>query len=154
DLVKEGQVLFQIDPKPFRAQLDAAKGQVLAQQARFNTAKANLERIKPLAEQDALSKADLDRAQGEYDSANAGVFGAEAKLREAELNLGYTTIQSPVTGFASRSQQRQGTYINAMGDTAALTYVAAVDPIWVNFSVSQNQMARLRNEVQAGRVKV
>ena len=116
ELVKEGQLLFQLDPKPFQAQVDAASGQVLAQQARFTTAKANLERVKPLAEQDALSRADLDRAQGEYDSANAAVFAAQAKLREAELNLGYTTIRSPVTGFASRSQQRQGAYINAMAE--------------------------------------
>jgi membrane fusion protein (multidrug efflux system) len=152
ELVKEGQLLFQLDPKPFQAQVDAAKGQVLAQQARFTTAKANLARTKPLALQDALSRADLDRAQGEYDSASAAVFAAEAKMREAELNLGYTTIRSPVTGFASRSQQRQGTYINAMAESAQLTYVAAVDPVWVNFSVSQNQMARLRSDASAGRV--
>jgi len=152
ELVKEDQLLFQLDPKPFKAQVDAAKGQVLAQQARFATAKANLARTKPLAEQDALSRADLDRAQGEYDSASASVFAAEAKLREAELNLGYTTIRSPVTGFASRSQQRQGSYINAVAESAQLTYVAAVDPVWVNFSVSQNQMARLRSDASAGRI--
>jgi membrane fusion protein (multidrug efflux system) len=152
--VKQDQLLFQLDPKPFQAQADAAKGQVLAQQARFTTAKANLARTKPLALQDALSRADLDRAQGEYDSASAAVFAAEAKLREAELNLGYTTIRSPVTGFASRSQQRQGTYINAMAESAQLTYVAAVDPVWVNFSVSQNQMARMRSDMSAGRVTV
>ena len=151
-LVKEGQVLFQLDPKPFQAQLDAAQGQVLAQQARFATAKANLERTKPLAAQDALSRADLDRAQGDHDAANAGVYAAEAKLREAELNLGYTTIRSPVAGFASRAQQRQGSYINAMTESAQLTYVVAIDPVWVNFSVSQNQMARMRSEMVAGRV--
>jgi len=152
ELVKEGQLLFQIDPKPFRAQLDAARGELLAQEARFATAKANLERVKPLAEQDALSRADLDRAQGDYDAANAAVYAAGAKLREAEINLGYTTIRSPVTGLASRSQQRQGTYINAMGDTAQLTYVVALDPVWVNFSVSQNQMARINADALAGRV--
>ncbi len=152
ELVQQGQVLFQLDPKPFKAQLDAAQGQVLAQQARFATAKANLERIKPLAAQDAVSRADLDRAQGDHDAANAAVYAAEAKLREAELNLGYTTIRSPVTGYASRTQQRQGAYINAMTDSAQLTYVVAIDPVWVNFSVSQNQMARMRNEIAAGRV--
>jgi membrane fusion protein (multidrug efflux system) len=152
ELVKEGQVLFQLDQKPFQAQLDAAKGELFAQQARFSTAKSNLDRVKPLAQQDALSKADLDRAQGDYDAANAAVYAASAKLREAELNLGYTVIRAPVTGLASRSQQRQGAFINAMTETAQLTYVAAIDPIWVNFSVSQNQMAQLRDEVSAGRV--
>jgi membrane fusion protein, multidrug efflux system len=152
ELVQQGQILFQLDPKPFKAQLDAAQGQVLAQQARFATAKSNLERTKPLAAQDAVSRADLDRAQGDYDAANAAVYAAEAKLREAELNLGYTTIRSPVTGYASRTQQRQGAYINSMTDSAQLTYVVAIDPVWVNFSVSQNQMARIRNDMAAGRV--
>src|SRR3954453_14994691 len=118
ELVKEGEVLFELDPKPFQAQLDAAKGELLAQRARFATARANLDRVKPLAEQDALSRADLDRAQGEHDSAAAAVFSAGAKVREAELNLGYTVIRAPVLGFASRATQRQGAYINAMSDGA------------------------------------
>lgn len=152
ELVKEGQVLFQLDPKPFQADLDAAKGELLSQEARFATAKANLARVKPLAEQDALSRADLDRAQGDYDAASAAVFAARAKVRAAQINLGYTTIRAPVTGLASRSSQRQGAYINAMSDGAKLTYVAALDPIWVNFSVSQNQAAKLRDMVKKGQL--
>jgi membrane fusion protein (multidrug efflux system) len=152
ELVKEGQVLFELDPKPFRAQLDAARGELLAQQARFTTAKANLDRVKPLVALDALSKADLDRSQGEYDSASAAVFSAQAKVKEQELNLGYATILAPVTGLASRSAQRQGAYVNAMAESAKLTYVAAIDPIWVNFSVSQNQAAKMREMVEKKQV--
>jgi membrane fusion protein (multidrug efflux system) len=152
EVAKEGELLFELDRKPFEAQLDGAKGEVLAQQARFATARANLERIKPLAEQDALSRADLDRAQGEYDGAKAAVFSAEAKRRQAELNLGYTLIRAPVTGVAGRALQRQGSYINAQADSAQLTYVAALDPMWVNFSVSQNQLARMRSELASGRM--
>ena len=146
EVVKEGQVLFQLDPKPFQAQLDAARGELQSQQARFTTAEANLGRVKPLAAQNALSQSDLDRAQGEFDASKAAVFSARAKVTEAELNLGYTTIRSPVSGLASRSLQRQGAYINSLAPEAMLTYVAAIDPIWVNFSVSQNQMAKWRNE--------
>ncbi len=152
EMVKEGDILFQLDPKPFRAEADAARGELLAQQARFSTAKANLNRVRPLVQMDAMSRADLDRAQGEYDAANAAVFAARAKLNEAEINLGYTTIRAPVTGVASRSLQRQGVFINSMSDAAHLTYVAAIDPVWVNFSVSQNQMAHLREEVAKGLV--
>jgi membrane fusion protein (multidrug efflux system) len=148
ELVKEGQLLFQLDQKPFRAQLDAARGELAAQQARFTAAKANLDRTRPLAKMDALSRADLDKAQGDYDSSNAAVFSAQAKVREQELNLGYTTITSPVNGLASRASQRQGAYINAMSEGAKLTYVAALDPMWVNFSVSQNQMAKVRELVE------
>jgi len=152
ELVKAGQVLFQLDPKPFRAQLEGAQGELQAQQARLTTARANLDRIKPLAQQNALSKADLDRAQGEFDSAKAAVFSAQAKVDEAQLNLGYTTIRSPVTGVASRSLQRQGAFVNSMAESAQLTYVAAIDPIWVNFSVSQNQMAGSKALVSSGQV--
>jgi membrane fusion protein, multidrug efflux system len=152
ELVKDGQVLFQLDPKPFQAQLDATRGELQSQQARLKTAKANLGRVKPLTEQNALSQADLDRAQGEFDAATAAVYAAQAKVKEAELNLGYTTIRSPVTGLTSRSLQRQGSFINAAAESANLTYVAAIDPIWVNFSVSQNQMAKWRDEEQKGRI--
>jgi membrane fusion protein (multidrug efflux system) len=147
EVVKEGQLLFQLDPKPFQAQLEAARGEMQSQQARFTTAQANLGRVKPLAEQNALSRADLDRAQGEFDSAKAAVFAAEAKVKEAELNLGYATIRSPVNGLASRSLQRQGAFVNAMSESANLTYVAAMDPIWVTFSVSQNLVAKWRDEI-------
>jgi len=152
ELVQEGQLLFALDPKPFRAQLDGARGELKAQQARLATAKANLGRILPLAKMDAMSRADLDKAQGEHDSANAAVFAAQAKVREQELNLGYTTITSPVTGLASRSAQRQGAYINAQSESAKLTYVAALDPIWVNFSVSQNQTTKLKDMIEKKQV--
>jgi len=150
ELVKEGQLLFQLDPRPLEAQLESARGALESQQARLVTAKANLGRVKPLAEQNALSLADLDRAQGEYDAARAAVLSAEGAVKEAELNLGYATIRSPVTGLAGRALQRQGAYINALADSANLTYVAAIDPIWVNFSISQNQEARWQDEIRRG----
>jgi len=100
--------------------------------------------VKPLADQDALPQIDLDRAKGELDAAKAAVFSAQAKVDEVQLNLGYATITSPVTGVAGRALQRQGAYVNSLADSANLTYVAALDPIWVNFSISQNQMARYK----------
>lgn len=147
DVGKEGQLLFQLDSRPFQAQLEEARGELHSQQARLATAKANLGRVKPLVQLNALSRSDLDRAQGEFDSATAAVFSANAKVKMAELNLGYATIRSPVTGLASRSLQREGSFINSATASANLTYVAAIDPIWVNFSVSQNQMARWRGEI-------
>ena len=150
ELVKEGQLLFQLDPKPFQAQLEAARGELLSQQARFTTAEANLGRVKPLAQQNALSQSDLDKAQGDYDASKAAVFSARAKVTEAELNLGYATIRSPVTGLAGRASQREGAYLNAQSSDSKLTYVAAVEPIWVTFSVSQNQVAKNRDMVAKG----
>jgi membrane fusion protein (multidrug efflux system) len=145
ELVKQGQLMFQLDTKPFQAQLNAALGELESQQARHTTAEVTYGRVKPLAEQDALPQTDLDRAKGELDSAKAAVFSARAKVDEAKLNLGYATISSPLTGVAGRALQRQGAYVNSLADSANLTYVAALDPIWVNFSISQNQMARYKD---------
>jgi membrane fusion protein, multidrug efflux system len=150
ELVKQGQLMFTLDPKPFQAQLNAAQGELQSQQARLVTAEATYGRVKPLTDQDALPLTDLDRAKGELDSAKAAVFSARAKVEEANLNLGYATITSPVTGLASRALQRQGAFVNSQADSANLTYVAAIDPIWVNFSVSQNQMAKWQALVKKG----
>ena len=152
ELVKEGEVLFRIDPKPFQAQLESAQGELKAQEARHSTAFANLNRIKPLTEMRAMSQADLDKAQGEFDSSRAAVYSAQAKVKEMQLNLSYATIRSPVTGVASRALQRQGAYVNSTSDNAKLTYVAALDPIWVNFSVSQNQLAKIKQETAQGQL--
>ena len=148
EFVKEGQLLFQIDPKPFKAQLDAAQGALDAQKARLNTATSTLKRVKPLAEQNALSQADLDRATGDFEVATAAVHTAVAKVREAELNLEYATIRSPVSGSAGRALQREGAYVGAAAETAKLTYVAALDPIWVTFSISQNQQSQIREMIE------
>ncbi len=150
ELIKQGQLMFKLDPKPFQAQLNAARGELESQQARYETAQVTYGRVKPLAEQDALPQTDLDRAKGELDAARAAVFSAQAKVDEAQLNLGYATITSPLTGVASRALQRQGAYVNSLADSANLTYVAALDPIWVNFSISQNQMARYKELAEKG----
>jgi membrane fusion protein, multidrug efflux system len=152
ELVKQGQLMFQLDPKPFQAQLNAARGELQSQQARLATADVTYGRVKPLAEQDALPQTDLDRAKGELDAAKAAVFSAQAKVEEAQLNVGYATISSPLTGIASRALQRQGAYVNSLADSANLTYVAALDPIWVNFSISQNQMARYKELADKGQM--
>jgi len=88
ELIKSGQLMFELDKKPFQAQLDAARGSLQSQQARFATAEFNLARVKPLAAQNALSQSDLDKAQGEFDASKAAVYSAQATVTQAELNLG------------------------------------------------------------------
>jgi membrane fusion protein, multidrug efflux system len=145
-MVKAGQAMFQIDPKPFQAQVAAAKGAVEKRQAQLWTAKANLDRVKPLAEQDAASRSDLDNAIGAVQSAEAELESARANLDKAELDLGYTTIVAPVTGVSGQALFREGAYLTA-GAGGRLSYVARIDPIWVTFSVSQNQMAQRQQDV-------
>jgi membrane fusion protein, multidrug efflux system len=144
DLVRAGQPLFQIDRKPLAASLQTAKGQLAEQQASLNVAVANLARVKPLAEQNAVSKKDLDDAVGNEQKARAAVIQAQGQVQTAELNLGYTTISSPLTGLSSFAKLQEGTYLSASNNL--LTYVAQLDPIWVNFSISENETLRYRDE--------
>ena len=150
--VSEGQVLFQIDKKPFLAALDAVKAEVEIRESQLWTARATYNRIKPLADQNAASKSDLDNAIGAVKSAEAGLQQAKANLDKANLDLGYTTITSPVSGFAGQSKIREGGYVAAGSQSATLTYVAKIDPAWVDFSISQNEQAEAIKEVESGRL--
>jgi membrane fusion protein (multidrug efflux system) len=142
-VVDKGDVLFQMDRKPFEAALAAARAELQAQQARLGTASANLKRVGPLAAEDALSPKDLDDAQGARDAAVAAVEGARSRVQQAEINLSYTTILSPVTGVTSFARKQPGSFI-APGADSLLTYVAALDPMRVNFSISENELLRYR----------
>ncbi len=147
-IVKQGQVLFEMDPKPFQVQLDQAKAALVKQEAALETARLNLERVKPLTEEKALSQKDLDEATGQYQSAAAGTEQVKAQVEAAKLNLSYTTITSPVDGVSSSAWQAVGTFVNPQN--SLLTTVAVLSPIWVNFSLSENQLQRNRDEVAKG----
>lgn len=147
-MVKAGEVMFQQDPKPFKAQLDAAKGALAAQEARWLTAKQNLARVKPLVALNALSQKDLDDAIGSEKAAEASVQTARADVEQAQLNLGYTTITSPLAGRSSYARVQDGAYVSPSNNL--LTYVDQVDPIYVNFSLSENQMLEVSGMVQSG----
>ena len=147
-VVKEGQVLFQMDSKPFQVQLDQAMAALAKQEAALETARLNLERTKPLTEQNALSQKDLDDATGQYQSAAAATEQAKAQVESAKLNLSYTTITSPVTGLSSSARQTDGTYINPQN--SLLTTVSVLNPIWVNFSISENEMYKYREQTAKG----
>lgn len=149
-LVRKGQTLFQVDRKPFEAQLAAAKGELAAQEASHAVAQATLIRVKPLVEQNALSKKDLDDAVGKERSTAAAVEVARANVMTAELNLGYTTIKSPIDGLASFAKIQDGSYLNANSQEALLTTVAALDPMRVNFSVSENEFLKYQDKVASG----
>ena len=151
-VVKNGQVLFQMDQKPFQAQVDAAKAALQRQQAAAEVAKQNLARTKPLAQENALSQKDLDDATGQAEQTQAAVEQAKAQLETANLNLSYTTIRSPVDGVSSYALVADGTYLNP--SNAQLTTVSVLTPMWVNFSVSENEMERIRNDVRSGQLKL
>jgi len=145
DYVKAGDLLFLMDKKPFQAQLDDASAALAKQKAALETARLNLDRVKPLVAQNALSKKSLDDATGVYESYAAAMDQAKAQLATAEINLSYCTITSPVTGITSAALQQDGAYISAA--TSQLTSVAVLSPIWVNFSLSENELQTYRDQV-------
>jgi membrane fusion protein (multidrug efflux system) len=151
-VVKAGQVLFQMDQKPFQAQVDGAAAALQRNQAAAEVARANLARTKPLAQLNALSQKDLDDAQGQYEQAAAAVEQSKAQLESAKLDLSYTTITSPVNGVSSFAAVADGTYVDAKN--AQLTTVSVLTPMWINFSVSENEMQRIRTEVKRGLLRL
>lgn len=149
DVVKTGQTLFQMDRKPFEAALASAQGQMAQQQARWEVAKATLGRVRPLAAQNAVSKMDLDNAVGAERESKAAVLAAEGAVRTAQLNLSYTTITSPLNGLSSDAKKQEGSYVTP-GESGLLTSVSQMDPMYVNFSLSENETLKYRDEIAAG----
>ena len=148
--VKQGQSLYTIDPAPFEAAVTRAQADVAAAEARLDQARRNVARFKPLYAEKAVSQKDYDDAVSAEHIGSADAKAAKARLHEAELNLGYTKVEAPVTGVAGRSQRSEGSLVS--GPDVLLTTVVQLNPIWVNFGVSDNDQARLAKEIQAGRL--
>lgn len=145
-LVKEGDLLFQLDPKQYEAKVEEAKGEVARQEALLANAVLTVNRLTPLYEQKAASKKDLDNAIANKLAVEAALQSAKAQLLGAEINLGYTTITSPITGMADRAKYRQGALINP-GANSLLTTVSIMDPIWVYFSISDSDILKTRQQL-------
>jgi membrane fusion protein (multidrug efflux system) len=152
DPVRTGQTLFQMDRKPFEAALLSAQGQLQQQQARLSVAKQTLARVRPLAAQNAVSQKDLDDAVGNEQQAQAAVLAAEGEVTTAKLNLSYTTIASPLNGLSSFARKQEGSYVTP-GESGLLTYVSQINPMWVNFSMSENELLKYRTDVDKGQLR-
>ena len=138
DLVKKGQVLFEIDPRTFQAAFDSARAQLALNNAKWDQARQNLARVKPLAAQNALSQKDLDDAVAAERSAKAAVDAAKAELDKARLNLEFTKITSPIDGIAGIAKAQIGNLVSPQS-SEELTTVSRVDPIKAYISVSEKE---------------
>lgn len=137
--VDVGDLMFQIDPKPFEAKVAQYAGEVARQKAILENAKLTVARLSPLYQQKAASKKDLDNATAEMLASAAAVESAQAQLLDAQINLGYTTIRSPIAGYSDKAKYREGALI-AQGPSSMLTSVSVLDPIWVYFNISENDI--------------
>lgn len=133
--VKKGQTLFVIDPTVYRAQVMKARARLNKARAVLQKATRDLERIRPLYEQNAASRLDLDNAEAAYESAAADVTVSEAELTQAEQTLGYTTVKSPISGYISERGADIGTLVGP-GAKSLLAVVVNSDTVKVDFSMT------------------
>ena len=146
EAVREGQLLFRIDPAPYLASVDRAKGVVGEAEAALTRAERDVTRLGPLVEREAVSRRELDDAMSTRDQALASRESARAALRSAELELGYTKVVAPVSGISGRALRSQGSLVDD-GENSLLTSIWRIDPIWALFTISDREFARLQAEL-------
>ncbi len=145
-LVRKGQVLFTIDPRPFQATLDRAKGDLAQAQAQLGKSTLDVERDTPLADARAIAKSQLDNEVQAKLGAQAAVESAKAAVEQAELNLEWTKVTSLVDGIAGIAQVQMG---NLVGSTSILTSVSQVDPIKAFFPISEHEYLLAQSKSKA-----
>jgi membrane fusion protein (multidrug efflux system) len=146
--VREGQVLFVIDPAPLRAALGQARASLAQAQADYANAKAAADRARRLLPQQFISQSDNDNALAAERSAAASVQAGKAAVDSAEIDLGYATVRAPIAGRAGKQQVTEGALVG-QGTATLLTTVDQIDPLYVNFSMSVSDLAQIRR-LQAG----
>jgi len=150
DLVHKGDLLFQIDPRPFQAALDKAQGELDQARANLDLTAIDVKRYTPLAKDNAISQQELDDAIQSNKGAQAAMETAQAALTQAELNLEFTKITSPIDGIAGIAEAQVGDLVGPNG--AELTAVSTVDPIKVYFPISEQEyMLAMENRIAQGR---
>ncbi len=149
--VKAGQAMFLIDPVPYQIALSQARAQLAQQKAHIEQTRREADRLKGLLATQSISQREYDNAVSENSVAVATVQQAEASVREAELNLSYTTVTAPVSGISGRFQFSEGALVSQ--NTSLLTTIVQLSPIWVRFSLSDNELAELGGHLDESSVK-
>jgi membrane fusion protein, multidrug efflux system len=150
--VREGQPLFQIDPRELRARANAAQASLAKAQATAANATQDVNRYKGLVAQQALSQQEYDAAVARLRTAEADVAQRRAELAEVRLSLGYTTVRAPISGRAGRAEVTEGALVSA-GAGTLLTVIEQLDPIYANFSQSSSDVLALRAKISSGMVQ-
>ena len=148
--VKEGDVLFEIDPEPFKVALEQAKASLAQNKAQLKAAQTQWARISKLFEQRVVSEKSRDDALASLDSLRASTQLAQAQVDKAKLDLGYTTVKAPISGVTSMEVQSEGSLIAATDNSSLLTTITQLDPMYVIFSASENEILSLTNMVDRG----
>jgi RND family efflux transporter MFP subunit len=143
DPIKKGDLLFQIDPRPFQAVLDQAKGQLAQAEARLGKTELDVKRYAPLVKEKAISQEEYDDAIQADLEAKAAVLAAQAQVEQAQLNLGFTRIESPIDGIASIAKGQIGDLVGPA--TGELATVSTIDPIKAYYNVTEQAYINFAN---------
>lgn len=150
--VKEGQVLYQIDPGPYQAVLDQAQASLAAAEASLPSVQSRAERMKKLVGVNAVGQQEADEAEAAYQKAVAAVAAARAQVESARINLANTPIKAPISGRIGLSSVTVGALVTAH-QPLALTTVQQMDPIYVDVTQSSADLLKLRASLESGRLK-
>lgn len=151
--IHAGDPLFQIDPRPFEADLEIARSRLEQAQSRSRLAELEERRYAEAIAKGAVAQRELDKAQTELADAKSSVRLAEASVAKAELDLSYTQIESPVTGVIGRTLKDEGSYLDA-GPDSLLAVAMQIDPIYVNFAVPERDWLQWRTDLDAGTIQI
>jgi membrane fusion protein (multidrug efflux system) len=152
--VPAGKVLFIIDPAPYVLAVDQARAALQQEKSRRELAQVEVKRLEPLAAEKAISQREADQALATLHQAEAAVASADAKLKQAELDLGYTRITAPIGGVTGRALRSEGSLVTANTDSALLTTITQVNPVWVRFPLAEGDFNRIRGAEHSARVQV
>jgi len=150
--VRKGDPLFTIDPRPFQAQVDAAEANLVQSKAALDFAKIQFARVQDLVESKAIARQDYDTRKNAVDVSTAQVKQNEAALESARLNLEYTAIRSPIDGRAGRRLVDLGNVVTA--NTSTLLTIERLDPIYADFTVTENDFPSVQRNSRGGQLKV
>lgn len=145
--VKQGDVLFQLDPSKFQTALDQALGELAKAQAQFTKSKQDVDRDTPLAKEGAISQKELDDSVQSHAATRGSLAAAKASVEQAKLNLGWTRITAPIDGIVGISKAQIGDLIDA---TTELTSISTLDPIKVYFPMSEQEYFEAAEKIQQG----
>lgn len=150
--VKAGDPLFLIDPEPYKIELAQAKSIVKINEARFENARRSLNRILPLYKENAVSQKDRDDALAEYQQSKSALETARSNVNDAQINLGYTTVRAPISGYSSKESVAEGSLIVTNVEQSRLTIISQIDPAYVNFTYSEADLLELTKSLQEGKL--
>lgn len=149
EIVRAGDLLFQIDPRPFQAELDRLKGELSEAKAQRSRAQSDFERAERLHNNDGMSAEEYDRRAAARNEAEARIASTEAALRGAELNLEFTNVTAPITGRVGRAEITEGNLVEGgAGQIRPLTTLLSLDPIYVYFDVDEQTYLKYTRATQ------